>query len=97
MTITRYDIVDEHGDAQPPVAIRPFPDGDLVLYKDHTNERDELLDMLCDCAGQFLMDQPGGTLCHSFMSTEERLCDVLVKYGKLAQVSRGRFRWTEAK
>jgi hypothetical protein len=59
----------------------------------HT-ERDELLDVLCDCAGQFLMTREDGTLHHSFMSTEERLCAVLVKYGKLEEVARARFRWT---
>ena len=54
----------------------------------------EALDMLSDCAWQFLMeDSKDPTLLHhSFMSTEERLCDFLVQHGRMEQVSRGTFR-----
>jgi len=54
------------------------------------------IDLLCDCANQFLMSHENGILFHSFMSTEERLCDYLVSIGKLIPVKRGHFKWAPA-
>lgn len=53
----------------------------------------EALDLLCDCAEQFLMLQDDGTVRHSFMSTEERLCEFLVHRGRMEQIGRGHFRF----
>ena len=52
----------------------------------------DMLDLLCDCAGQFLISHDDGTLSHSYMSTEERLCAYLVEAGRMEVVSRGKFR-----
>ena len=48
-------------------------------------------DMLMSSALQFLMQDDQGILTHSFMSTEERLCSLLVERGLLIEVSRGKF------
>ena len=56
----------------------------------------DMLDLLCDCAGQFLISHDDGTLSHSYMSTEERLCAHLVEAGRMEVVSRGKFRLVEA-
>ena len=53
----------------------------------------EMLDLLCDCAGQFLISHDDGTLSHSYMSTEERLCAYLVATGRMEVVPRGKFRF----
>jgi hypothetical protein len=55
-------------------------------------ERDEAMDLLCDCAGQFLIGSEDGTITHSFMSTEERLCAFLVANGRMEQIGRAKFR-----
>jgi hypothetical protein len=54
----------------------------------------EELDLLISCAKQFLMEQDDGTVIHSFMEVEERLCEYLVRKGKLQQTGRNRFRFT---
>ena len=48
-------------------------------------------DMLLSCAEQFLMTDDHGIITHSYMSTEEALCAMLVKRGILKQISRGKF------
>jgi hypothetical protein len=55
---------------------------------------DEALDVLCNCAYQFLMgdDKDPQLIRHSFMSTEEHLCAFLVAHGRMEAVSRGVFR-----
>ena len=53
----------------------------------------EAVDLLCDCAGQFLMSKDDGTVHHSFMATEEALCRYLVQAGRLVEVGHGRFKW----
>ena len=62
------------------------------LNKTAEQIRDEALDLLCDCAGQFLIETDDGTLTHSFMSTEERLCAFLVENGRMEKVGRLKFR-----
>ena len=49
-------------------------------------------DMLLSCAEQFLMTDDHGIITHSYMSTEEALCAMLVQRGILEQISRGKFR-----
>lgn len=53
---------------------------------------EESNDMLLSCAEQFLMTDDHGVITHSYMSTEEALCAMLVKRGILEQISRGKFR-----
>jgi hypothetical protein len=55
------------------------------------NEIDESNDLLLSCAEQFLMTDDDGIIMHSFMSTEEELCRVLVARGILKEVSRAKF------
>jgi hypothetical protein len=80
MIATVPDLLDEHE------TLRKERDGLRALA-------DEAIDLLCDCAGQFLMEDENGNLRHSFMSTEEALCDFLVRQGLLMQISRGVFRF----
>lgn len=54
--------------------------------------RDEAMDLLCDCAGLFLIEGDNGIITHSFMSTEERLCAFLVENGRMEQLGRAKFR-----
>lgn len=56
---------------------------------------EESNDMLMSCAEQFLMQDDHGILTHSYMSTEERLCSLLVERGLLVEVSRGKFKVAE--
>jgi hypothetical protein len=59
-------------------------------------EREEAVDLLCDCAAQFLMSDDDGTISHSYMSTEESLCAYLVKVGRLIPAKPGEFRWADS-
>ena len=75
------------------------PDGDphgecAAEIHSLTEERDKLRaelnesnDLLLSCALQFLMVDDAGIITHSYMSTEEELCRVLVKRGILREVS----------
>ena len=62
------------------------------LNKTTEQIRDEAIDLLCDCAGQFLIETNDGNLTHSFMSTEERLCAFLVENGRMQEVGHVKFR-----
>jgi len=59
-------------------------------------EREEAVELLCDCAGQFLMSDDDGTISHSYMSTEESLCAYLVRVGRLIPAKPGQFRWADS-
>ena len=59
-------------------------------------QRDDAIDLLIDCAGQFLFEE-NGIVTHSFMSTEERLCDFLVKIGRMEQIGRAKFKFISTK
>jgi hypothetical protein len=64
-----------------------------AAVKTTEQEREEAVDLLCDCAGQFLMSDDDGTISHSYMSTEESLCAYLVRVGRLIPAKPGEFRW----
>lgn len=53
---------------------------------------EESNDMLLSCAEQFLMVDDNGIITHSYMSTEEHLCALLVKRGLLESVGPGKFK-----
>lgn len=53
---------------------------------------EESNDMLLSCVHQFLMTDDNGIITHSYMSTEERLCALLVKRGFLESVGPGKFK-----
>jgi hypothetical protein len=54
----------------------------------------EAIDLVCGCAGQYLISNDDGTVTHAFESAGEALCAYLVDHGRMEEVGRGRFRIT---